>query len=300
MAIPFGILNIDKPAGSTSRDVVNQIERLTPSAKCGHAGTLDPLATGVLVVCVGRATRLIQYVQRMPKRYRGTFLLGRRSVTDDVEGDVETLADAPVPTRSDIEAALPQFRGEISQRPPAHSAIKVGGKRAYEMARRGEEFELPARSVTVHSIEILRYEYPELETAIECGSGTYIRSLGRDLASELGTSAVMSSLVRTATGDFRVDDAVPLDQLTTDSLQEHLQPALSAVAVLPQVKLGNQQLEEIRHGRPIAKPISQRGAGGRPVPTDSEWAAVNANDELVAILFEKHPGQLWPRTNFIS
>ena len=231
MSTPFGILNVDKPAGLTSRDVVNRIEGLVRNVKCGHAGTLDPLATGVLVVCVGPATRLIQYVQRLPKQYRAVFQLGRKSVTDDVEGDVELVAGAPEPTRVQIEAALPQFLGDVEQRPPAHSAIKVDGQRSYERARRGEEFELPARTITIHRLEILRYEYPELELAIECGSGTYVRSLGRDLAAALGTAAVMSALVRTAIGDFRLEDAVALDALTNSTLAEHLQPPIDALEV---------------------------------------------------------------------
>ena len=188
-ATPFGILNVDKPTGITSRDAVNRVERLFGKVKCGHAGTLDPLATGVLVICVGPATRLIQYVQRLPKQYRAVFQLGRESVTDDVEGEVELVAGAPEPTRAEIEAALPQFLGDILQRPPAHSAIKVDGQRAYDLARRGEEFELPARTISIYRLEVLRYEYPELELAIECGSGTYVRSLGRDLAAALGTAA---------------------------------------------------------------------------------------------------------------
>ena len=226
MPTPFGILNVDKPAGLTSRDAVNRVERLFRNVKCGHAGTLDPLATGVLVMCVGPATRLIQYVQRMRKQYRAVFQLGRRSATDDVEGEVELVAGAPEPTRAEVEAALPQFLGDIQQRPPAHSAIKIGGQRAYDLARRGEEFELSARTISIYHLEILRYAYPELELAIECGSGTYVRSLGRDLAAALGTAAVMSALARTAIGDFRVEDAVALDALTNDSVTQHLQPPL--------------------------------------------------------------------------
>ena len=293
---PFGILNVNKPAGCTSRDVVSQVERLTLPAKCGHAGTLDPLATGVLVVCVGQATRLIQYVQRLRKQYRGTFLLGRRSVTDDVEGAVEELPDAPQPERDAVEAALGAFRGEIEQRPPAHSAIKIGGQRAYDLARRGEQFELAARTVSVYRLEILRYEYPELELAIECGGGTYVRALGRDLAAALGTSAVMSALVRTAIGGWRVEDAVPLDALTADTLSQHLQPALAAVADLPQIQLSAKQLTEIRHGRPIAKPKSKAGPAEAGPP--AEWAAVDSTGALAAILFEKQPGELWPARNF--
>jgi tRNA pseudouridine55 synthase len=302
VAVPFGILNVNKPAGCTSRDAVNRIDRLVWPVKCGHAGTLDPLATGVLVVCVGQATRLIQYVQQLPKRYEGTFLLGRRSPTDDLEGEIELLADAAQPSREAVEAALPEFLGEIQQRPPAHSAIKVGGQRAYERARRGDVFELTARTVTIHRLAIRRYEYPELELEIECGSGTYVRSLGRDLAAAMGTAGVMSALVRTAIGDFRVEDAVPLDTLTAEKLLEHLQPALSAVANLQRIQLNDGQLAEIRHGRPIRKPRPLGAVPGKIPPAEAgspaEWAAIDAAGKLVALLAEKNGGELWPVRNF--
>jgi tRNA pseudouridine55 synthase len=309
VAAPFGILNIDKPAGCTSRDAVNRIDRLVLPAKCGHAGTLDPLATGVLVVCVGHATRLIQYVQHLPKRYEATFQLGRRSRTDDIEGEIELLADAIEPSRETVEAALPQFLGKIEQRPPAHSAIKVGGQRAYERARRGEVFELAARTVTIHRLAIRRYDYPQLELEIECGSGTYVRSLGRDLAAALGTAAVMSALVRTAIGEFRVEEAVPLDALSAGTLPQHLQPALTALANLQRIELNDWQLVEIRSGRPIRMP-RPLGAGpgnrGRvaaappQVAPPIEWAAIDAAGQLVAILTEKNAGELWPVRNFES
>jgi tRNA pseudouridine55 synthase len=304
MAAPFGILNVDKPNGCTSRDAVNRIDRLTWPVKSGHAGTLDPIATGVLVVCVGQATRLIQYVQQMPKCYEGTFLLGRRSVTDDIEGEIELLADAVPPTRDAIESALPQFLGQIQQRPPAHSAIKVAGQRAYDLARRGAEFELPPRIVTIHRLAIRRYEHPELELSIECGSGTYVRSLGRDLAAALGTACVMSALVRTAIGDFRIEDATPLDAISKDNLDEKLQPALSAVPHLQRIELNDGQLVEIRHGRPIRKPRSlarRDSPHGTAAPSSLppvEWAGIDTSGKLAAILFEKRPGELWPARNF--
>jgi tRNA pseudouridine55 synthase len=315
MAAAFGILSINKPAGCTSRDAVNRVDRLTWPVKSGHAGTLDPLATGVLVVCVGQATRLIQYVQQLPKRYEAKFLLGHRSVTDDVEGAVEVLAEAVPPSREAVERVLPQFLGEIDQRPPAHSAIKVGGQRSYERARRGEKFELPARKVAIHRLDIRRYEYPELELGIECGSGTYVRSLGRDLATALGTSAVMSALVRTAIGEFHVTDAVPLDTLTAEAFKQHFQPALAAVANLQRVQLSETQLAETRHGRPVRMPRVLGGGvprvpGGVPIrpaefpPVEAgspggDWAAIDEAGQLVAILFEKVPGELWPRLNFV-
>jgi tRNA pseudouridine55 synthase len=298
MSAPFGILNVDKPSGLSSRDVVNRVERLMRDVKCGHAGTLDPLATGVLVICVGQATRLIQYVQRLPKSYRGVFQLGRRSVTDDVEGEVELVSGAPQPTRADVESTLPHFVGEITQRPPAHSAIKVGGQRAYDLARRGLEFELPERTVVVHRLEILRYDYPELELEIDCGSGTYVRSLGRDLAAALGTAAVMSALVRTAIGHFRLVDAVQLDELTVESVGGHLRPPIEALESLPRIPVSEQQLAELRHGRPIEMRNLQRPATSAANAASPEWAAVDPAGRLAAILFEKHPNQLWPARNF--
>lgn len=226
---PCGLLNLNKPAEMSSRQAVNLVERLTRPVRAGHAGTLDPLATGVLVVCVGAATRLIGYVQRMRKQYRGTFLLGRHSPTEDIEGEVTELPDAPHPTREQIVAAAAGFVGRIEQRPPAFSAIKVAGRRAYELARQGRQPELAARPVVIHAIEIAAYKYPELVLDVTCGSGTYIRLLGRDLAESLGTSAVMSALVRTSIGGFVLADAVDPRQLKPDtcasSCSRHFEPS---------------------------------------------------------------------------
>ena len=219
---PFGLLNVNKPRGVTSRDAVDRVERLVRPAKAGHAGTLDPLATGVLVICVGQATRLIRFVQMMRKQYRATFLLGHSSETDDIERDVIAIPNAIVPTRAMIDGVLPQFIGDIQQRPPTHSAIKIAGRRAYKLARKGADFELAARTVTIHRIDLLRYEYPELDLDIECGSGTYIRALGRDLGAALGTAAVMSALERTAIGQFHVEQAISFDRLSLELLAAKL------------------------------------------------------------------------------
>jgi tRNA pseudouridine55 synthase len=293
----FGILNTNKPAGCTSRDVVNQVERLCRPAKAGHAGTLDPLATGVLVICVGQATRLIKYVQQMRKVYRATFLLARQSETDDSEGPVTVLDDSLQPTHAEIERALPQFVGTIQQRPPLYSAIKVAGQRAYKLARKGAAAELAPRAVTIHHLQVTSYEYPELQLDIECSSGTYVRALGRDLAAALGTTAIMSELVRTAIGSFRLDDAVPPHELTSQSLQQQLQSPLAAVADLPRVHLSLMELAEVRHGRPVdvSQPLSRTGILNS---SQIEWAAVDAVGNLVAILRQKRPGQLWPTMNF--
>lgn len=291
-----GLLIIDKPSGPTSRDVVNRVKRLVRPAKCGHAGTLDPLASGVVVVCVGSATRLIQYVQRMPKCYHGTFLLGRSSPTDDIEQEPTLLADAPLPSREEIDSTLPRFLGEIEQRPPLYSAVKIAGKRSYELARRGKAVELAARTVSIYELELLRYEYPELELAIRCGSGTYVRSLGRDLARALGTEAVMSALVRGAIGSFLLDGAVRYDDLTSEEIDRRLRPPFDAVAELPRVVLSEAEMENLAYGRPISRPSSS----GTTLEPSAEWAAIDHSGNLAAILYEKRPGELWPRHNFVG
>lgn len=273
---PFGVINVNKPQGWTSRDVVNRVHRLVKPAKAGHAGTLDPLATGVLLVCVGTATRLMEYAHQMPKQYLASFLLGQKSQTDDTEGEIEKLADAPIPTHEALEQALPAFLGEIQQRPPAYSAIKVNGKRAYKLARAGKLLDLPARPVQIHALRLIRYEYPELELEIECGSGTYVRSLGRDLAASLGTVAVMSALVRTEVGPFAVKDALKVSELTPESLPNFLQPATKLVAHLPQLKINQEQATELFHGRQFHAELA--------CAVDCEVAAIGPDGELVAIV----------------
>jgi tRNA pseudouridine55 synthase len=287
----LGILNVYKPAGLTSRNVVDRVERLVRPARVGHAGTLDPLATGVLVICVGQATRLIQYVQRLPKRYRATFLLGQSSNTDDTDGEVTVVAGAVDPTRDRVEQTLSKFVGEIDQRPPTHSAVKLGGHRAYRLARRGAAVELNPRKITIHSIELRRYEYPVLEVEVECGSGTYIRSIGRDLGALLGTGAVMSALERTAVGGFRAEEAMYIDNLTTAIVLEHLQPPLTACGDLPRVTLTRAQVLELRYGRPILWEWVQDSAaagnldGWKSAPR-GEIAATDSAGRLAAILWE--------------
>src|SRR4051794_20169774 len=290
-----GILNVCKPAGMTSRDVVDRVKWMTRPEKVGHAGTLDPLATGVLVICVGQATRLIQYVQRLRKSYAATFLLGCHSDTDDLEGEVIPVANAAIPSREQLDEVLAQFLGEIQQRPPDHSAIKIGGRRAYKLARRGEMLELAPRTVTIHSMNVRRYEYPELEVDIECGSGTYIRALGRDIGEALETGALMSQLQRTAIGWFHAEDACRLEDLAPETLQQLLQPPIQAVRDLARVTLTDAEHEEIRHGRPIGHSL---GPTTDPAKGEAHGiAAVDSTGCLAAILYEKHPGELWPRIN---
>jgi tRNA pseudouridine55 synthase len=288
----FGLLNINKLAGRTSRWVVDRIQRLVRPEKAGHAGTLDPLATGVLMVCVGQATRLTDYVQQMPKRYRAEFLLGRSSSTEDVEGLVTELINPPVPSRLEVENAAGKFVGEIQQRPPAFSALKVAGHRAYKLARRGQPVELQPRPVTIHWLEVIDYDYPQLTLELQCSSGTYVRSLGRDLAEALGTAAVMSSLERTAIGKFRVEDAVDVITLCRENLAEHLIPPLRAVEHLPTVQLDETELELTSRGLFIARPPA------RDEPPCAEFAALDGCGNLTAILHRRSDGLLGPVLNF--
>lgn len=281
-----GLVICNKPKGLTSRDVVNRVQRIVRPAKVGHAGTLDPLASGVLVVCIGGATRLIEYVQRMPKRYRGTFLLGRSSPSDDTELEPTFIDSPPVPSRQEIEQVLPSFLGTISQRPPVYSAIKVAGQKAYDIARRGESVELAARDVQIHEIAVADYTYPELELDITCGSGTYVRALGRDLAERVGTAAVMSDLVRLAIGGFRLADAIEVEGLSAARLQEALLPSQRAVEGLASIALDSAQVEEVRHGRTIPLIVPHQG---------DELAALSPEGALVALLVPRAKGIWGPR-----
>ncbi len=281
--IPCGFLNIDKPSGMTSRDVVNRVQRLGGRMKAGHAGTLDPLASGVLVVCLGAATRLVHYVQAMPKHYRATFLLGRESPTEDVEGPITPREDAPVPSLDQLRAAAAALTGEIQQRPPAFSALKVRGRRAYDLARAGESVDLRPRPVTIYRLEIQRYDYPELDLRIECSSGTYVRSLGRDLAASLGTAAVMARLTRTAVGSFRLEDAVPLDRLGPANWHGFLAPPLRAVEALPRMTLAEEELGRLRMGQAIVLDAT--------APAAAEVAAMGPDGQLAAILSPRGRGR---------
>jgi tRNA pseudouridine55 synthase len=284
--VPHGLLNLNKPAGMTSRHAVDCVERLIRPAKAGHAGTLDPLATGVLVVCVGAATRLIQYVQAMPKLYTAGFLLGRQSPTDDLEGRVTELDAPPVPTRAQLLAAAGAMIGVIRQRPPAFSAVKVAGRRAYDLARKGREVELSPRGVTIYRLDLLAYDYPEVRLRIECSGGTYIRALGRDLAASLGTAAVMASLVRNAVGGFSLAQAVDPRELTPENWSKHLMPMARATAGLPQLVLSQAEIERLHHGLTIVKP-------DLPAAGD-EMAAVDDQGRLAAIVRQREPGVLRP------
>ena len=292
-SFPSGFFNLNKPAGFTSRTVVNRVQKLLPrGTKLGHAGTLDPLARGVLIVASGYATRLVEYVQRLPKQYVAKFLLGRTSPTEDVDGPIEVLSNPPVPTLEQLQAVIQErFLGRIDQVPPAYSALKVDGRRAHELARAGEEVELAARGIEIFRCDILAYKYPELQILLECSGGTYVRSLGRDLAESVGTGAVMSALTRTAIGQFHVGLSQELDALSRENWKKHLIPVVEGVAELPRLELSDDEFHVLAKGS--ARIESPRGRF-----KSDEIAAVDRHGRLIAILSKRGDGVLGPKRNF--
>ncbi len=226
-----GLLIIDKPLGASSMDVVRKVRWLAGNCKTGHAGTLDPLATGVLICCLGKATREVDRLMGLTKIYETTVDLSAFTNTDDAEGPREPVEVAEPPTLERVRAALDQLTGAIQQTPPAYSAIKVGGQRAYKMARRGETVELAARTVRIDAIEILGYEWPNLRLRITCGKGTYIRSLARQIGSLLQTGGYLTQLRRTAIGPYNIEKSHRLDDLPQPimpvNLEEEVKPEVS-------------------------------------------------------------------------
>lgn len=247
-----GLLVVDKPRGMTSRAVVDRVIRLAGRIKAGHAGTLDPLASGVLVICMGSATRLVQEVQALPKSYRTMVRLGARSDTLDADGQVEELDDPSIPSSDEVEAAVGPLVGEVDQLPPGYSALKVGGRRAYDLVRAGQAVELAPRPVRIDRIAVIRYEWPHLELEVDCGSGTYIRSIARDIGESLGCGGLVDVLVRTRIGPFTLDGAVALDDLTAGSLPGLIRPPVEAAAGLPRLALDPGQVAAIAAGRRLA------------------------------------------------
>lgn len=208
-----GILPVDKPAGITSHDVVDIVRRAAGQREVGHTGTLDPAATGLLVMCLGEATKFAEYFTGMTKVYRGEMTLGAVSTTQDGDGEISAVEGAEPVDEGALRRATESFLGEIMQTPPLHSAKKIDGKRLYEYARAGEEVDVPPRKVEVFRYDIALYEWPRAEFEVECGSGTYVRALVHDLGNDLGCGAYLSALRRVRVGPFRIEDAATLDEL---------------------------------------------------------------------------------------
>ncbi len=282
----FGVLNINKPPGVTSRDVVNLVQRLVRPLKCGHAGTLDPMATGVLLVCVGHATRLTDWLQNGTKIYRAQFQLGVRSDTDDSSGIItEATVPDPLPAASAITDHLNRMTGIVSQVPPAFSAVHVNGQRAYAMARRGEQVSLKARNVRIDRISLIKYEWPHLDVEVVCGSGTYIRSIARDLGEQLHCGGLMTGLERLAIGSFHVRGAVAPELLNQASIGEFLLPASRIVDHLPQYACNQTDRAALQCGKRL--PIDPARLRSATVPVESGDSVSAGDTDAVSLLDEE-------------
>jgi tRNA pseudouridine55 synthase len=292
-----GILIVDKPIGPTSHDIVGLVRRLAATKRVGHGGTLDPFASGVLPVFLGRGTRVVEFHLGDRKAYRATVCFGASSSTDDLEGE-RTPAEGPPPTRSVIEAALPGLTGTISQRPPAYSAIKVRGRRAYALARAGERVTLADREVTIHELTLVSWDDSERERPIAvvdvvCSAGTYIRALARDLGERVDNAAYLGALRRTATGPFTDADAIPLEDVREaaaggpGSLGALLKPIDAGLERFPEVLITEVELEAVARGQFV------RTAAG--FPAAAERYRLRAPDgTLAAIATDAGAGRLAP------
>ncbi len=274
-----GILLVDKPAGMTSHDVVDRIRRAARMKRVGHTGTLDPSATGLLILCLGPATRLSEHFTALDKTYEGTMRLGVETASYDLDGEI--VAEKPVP---DLDAATIQiqcdpFVGQIQQIPPMVSAVKVDGERLYKLARKGETVDRPARSVLVRAYDVLSYDAPDAQVRVTCSSGTYVRALCHDVGQALGCGAALASLRRLAVGRHRVEDALPLEAFTSpDSVEARLLPMGDALE-LPAGILQDDALPALANGNPIS---SRNLIGGCPV--SHGWLQLkNQAGELVAL-----------------
>ena len=290
-----GILNIDKPAGMTSHDVVARVRQMTGQRRVGHAGTLDPLATGVLVVCLGQATRVAEYLMASDKVYRAEICLGVSTDTHDAEGEVTATAEVDV-RQEELGKALASFIGSIQQVPPMYSALKREGTPLYKLARQGITVEREARSVEIHNIELLNWMSPLLTIWVECSPGTYIRALAHDLGQKLGCGAYLQSLTRLASGHFTLENTVSLDELAEafaqGNWQEFIHPLDEALLDFEPLVVDAQTEQRIRHGQQVeAPPLAPPLAGGR-------WRggvcrAYSPKGELIAILRHDLQTGLW-------
>lgn len=272
-----GFLVVDKPGGMTSNQVVGVVKKATGTKKVGHAGTLDPMATGAMVLAVGNVTRLIKYVQDQPKEYLATALFGVATDTLDADGAVLTREPMNIASE-DVEALVPRFTGTISQIPPMVSALKKEGRRLYELAREGELVERDARAVEIHELEIMSVgapPYPEVEFRVVCGKGTYVRSLADDMASVLGGSAHLTALRRTRIGSHRASNGVTIEDM--QNWEDYFLTPAQGVADLPAVHVDRETAEGVRNGvRFVAGPIVSG-------PQDEPYRVLDPEGELIAV-----------------
>lgn len=283
-----GVLVVDKPVGLTSHDVVQVVRKGTNIRRAGHTGTLDPRASGVLVILVGPAVRLSEYVSASDKRYQAVVRLGASTDTYDADGRIVSTSPVDKITEERFEDALQTFVGEIEQVPPPYSAVKVKGRRAYEMAREGEEVDLAPRRIKVYSLELLEWAPPEAVIDVYCSSGTYVRSLAHDLGEKLGCGAHLIGLRRTKSGRFTLREAVPLRKLRESfedgNWYQYLIPAAEALSDWPSIELSNEQVEAIRHGHRIAVDEVVEVEQGSNYHGSNMVRGVSEQGELVALM----------------
>ena len=285
----FGLLNINKPAGRSSRWAVNAVSRITGVDKIGHAGTLDPLATGVLLLALGPATRLVEHLQAGVKVYQASIHLGVNTSTYDAEGEVLSLAPVPELTTGVLEQALARFVGEIEQQPPAFSALKIAGVAAYRKARRGQAVDLPTRRVRIEQIELLNWQTPVLTIRVTCAPGTYIRSLAFDLGQALGCGAHLAGLIRQASGHFRLEDSITLEALSAAAeahdWQRLLLPPDQAVLDMTPVYLDEGRAQVLVRGNPVTAPLE--------APPTALGRAYDPSGRLIALVTYDAKLQVW-------
>jgi len=298
-----GILVVDKPVGPTSHDVVAIVRRLSGARRVGHGGTLDPFAAGVLPVFLGQATRMVEYHLRDDKSYRAVMVLGARSTTDDIDGEL-TPSGAPPPARSTVEEVLAGFVGTIEQRPPDFSAVRIAGRHAYELARHGQTPEIKPRTVTFHEIALVEWderdpERPAATVDLRCSAGTYVRALARDVGERLGTGAYLGALVRTASGPFRREAAHPLDhvrqRLGESRVGELLLPVDTGLDAWPQVRVDPADLASLVRGQVVRA----RGVT-LPAPGPDGQVRVMAPDGRLAAMARVEGGRLHPEKVLIG
>lgn len=295
-AAPRGFLNLDKPAGITSFDAVRQLRRAAGVKRVGHAGTLDPAATGVLPIAVGEATRLVDELTGATKRYRGVVTLGVETDTADAEGVVTARHDPSTVTEQAVSSALRQFCGELMQTPPAYSAVKRAGVPAYQAARSGTPHELEPRPVIVYSLEVVEFRLPEIVIDVECGKGFYVRALAHDLGRALGVGAHLSALRRTAVGQFTIENAIPLDEaverLRAGDYERLLHAPDAVLTHWPALILGHASLLATRHGRdyrPSPAALRRAAVEGERARGYGPEGELLALFEATAIAGEWHP-----------
>jgi tRNA pseudouridine55 synthase len=287
-----GILNLDKPAGWTSHDVVARVRRLLGERRVGHAGTLDPLATGVLLVCIGQATRVAEYLTASEKVYRAVARLGITTDTYDRMGQVTATAPLPNLNDGDIQNALGAFIGDIAQVPPAYSAVKQAGVASYRRARRGESVVLPARPVTIFAIRLLKWRSPDAVFEVTCSPGTYVRSLVYDLGQALGCGAHLAELTRLRSGRFKIEDAITLEALAeaaaAGAVRDCIHPIEQALSHLVPVPVDAGDAGRLMNGLPISSDLLTVGTTGYARMPDGRIAAILTHRE----------GQWWPQKVF--